>query len=93
MADMLALSTVADLEEVGITGAATVSIARFFGNLDDVENLEPDPDPKPQPQPQPLAGPESDVPEPEPEPPLELPSGPMAAFDEAAVLVRSEEVV
>ena len=88
MADTLALSTVADLEEVGITRAAAVSIAGFFGNLNDVMSveLEPDPDPEPQPQqePQPLAGPESD--EPEPEPPAELPSGPMAAFDEAAVL-------
>jgi hypothetical protein len=84
---MLALSTVADLEEVGITGAAAVSIAGFFSNLDDVENVEvaSDPDPEPQPQLQPLAGPESD--ELEPEPPAELPSGPMAAFDEAAVLV------
>jgi hypothetical protein len=68
-ADALALSTVADLEEVGITGAASVSIAGYFGNLDDEENLEPEPEP------------ESLI-----EPPVELPSGPMTAFDEAAVL-------
>jgi hypothetical protein len=88
VADALALSTVADLEEVGITGAAAVSIAGFFGNLDDVESVEPDPEPEPQPQPQPqpLSEPEPDELEPAAEPAAEPPSGPMAAFDEVAVL-------
>ena len=70
MADALALSTTVDLEDVGITGAAAVSIATFFGNLDNEENLEPEL----------FTEPEPDEPEPEP------PPGPMAAFDEAAVL-------
>ena len=43
MADALALSTTADLEDVGITGAAAVSIAGLFGNLDDEDNLEQEP--------------------------------------------------
>ena len=74
MADTLALSTVSDLEEVGITGAAAVSIAGCFGNLGDDENLEQEPAQEP------LAEPERDEPE------LEPPSGLMASFDEAAVL-------
>jgi hypothetical protein len=74
VADTLALSTVSDLEEVGITGAAAVSIAGCFGNLGDDENLEQEPAQEP------LAEPERDKPE------LEPPSGLMASFDEAAVL-------
>ena len=77
MADALALSRVADLGEVGITGPAAVAIAAFFGNLDEEENVELEALPQPLPLPAPL-------PEPEPEP--EPPSGPMAGFDEAAVL-------
>jgi hypothetical protein len=65
---------VADLEEVGITAAAAVSIAGCFGNLDDDENLEQEPAQEP------VAEPEPDEPEPEP------PPGLMASFDEAAVL-------
>jgi hypothetical protein len=38
---------VADLKEVGITGAAAVSIAGFFGNLNDVKNVEVASDPDP----------------------------------------------
>ena len=79
MADALALSRVADLGEVGITGPAAVAIAAFFGNLDEEENMELEALPQPLPLPAPLLEPE---PEPEPEPP----SGPMAGFDEAAVL-------
>ena len=40
MADALALSRVADLGEVGITGPAAVAIAAYFGNLDEEENVE-----------------------------------------------------
>ena len=79
MADALALSRVADLGEVGITGPAAVAIAAFFGNLDEEENVELEALPQPLPLPAPL-------PEPEPEPEPEPPSGPMAGFDEAAVL-------
>ena len=43
MADTLALSRVVDLGKVGITGAAAVSIAGLFGNLDDEENWEQEP--------------------------------------------------
>ena len=86
MADALALSRVADLGEVGITGPAAVAIAAFFGNLDEEENVElealPLPLSLPAPLPEPEPEPELDEPEPEPEPP----SGPMAGFDEAAVL-------
>jgi hypothetical protein len=70
---------VADLGEVGITRPAAVTIATFFGNLDEEENVELEALPQPLPLPTPL-------PEPEPEPELEPPSGPMAGFDEAAVL-------
>jgi hypothetical protein len=72
VADALALSRVADLGEVGITGPAALTIAGFFGNLDDMEEnleleleLELDPVPVPVllPQPEPEA-----EPEPEPEP-------------------------
>jgi colicin import membrane protein len=79
VADTLALSRVADLGEAGITGPAAVAIAGFFGNLDEEENVELEALPQPLPLPAPL-------PEPEPEPEPEPPSGPMAAFDEAAVL-------
>ena len=51
-ADALALSTVADLEEVGITEVAAVSIAGFFDNLDDVENVELKPEPEPELEPE-----------------------------------------
>jgi hypothetical protein len=77
VADALALSRVVDLGEVGITGPAAVAIAAFFGNLDEEENVELEALPQPLPLPAPL-------PEPEPEP--EPPSGPMAGFDEVAVL-------
>jgi hypothetical protein len=68
VADALALSTLAYLEDGGITRAAAVSIAASFGSLGDEENLEP----------KPLVEPELHEPEP--------PSGPMAGFDEEAVL-------
>ena len=48
MADTLALSTVSNLEEFGITGAAAVSIAGCFGNLGDDENLEQEPAQEPE---------------------------------------------
>ena len=76
MVDALSLSSVADLGEVGITGPAASAIAGFFGNLDEEENAELEALPQPLPLPAPL-------PEPEPQVP---PSGPMAEFDEAAVL-------
>jgi hypothetical protein len=85
VADALRLSTVADLEAVGITGPAACAIAAFFGNLDEEDNLELEPLPLPLPDPLPEAKTEPTEPEPnEPEP--EPPSGPMAGFDEAAVL-------
>jgi hypothetical protein len=74
----MALSRVVDLGEVGITGPAAVAIAAYFGNLDEEENVELEALPN---APLPLPAP---LPEPEPEP--EPPSGPMAGFDEAAVL-------
>jgi hypothetical protein len=91
VADALALSTVADLEDAGIMGPAAFTIASFFGNAD-AGSLQPVPQPD-----GPVPVPQLDEPEPEPEPqpqpqpqlPLELlepPSGPMAEFDEAAVL-------
>jgi hypothetical protein len=43
VADTLALSRAVDFGEVGITGGAAVSIARFFGNRDDEEDLEQEP--------------------------------------------------
>ena len=87
MADALALSTVADLGGVGITGPAASAIAGFFGNLDEEENmgLEALPQPLPLPLPAPLPETDPDL-EPEPEPEPEPPSGSMAEFDEAAVL-------
>jgi hypothetical protein len=84
VADALALSRVADLGEVGITGPAAVAIAAFFGNLDEEENVELEALQQPLPLPAPLPEPEPEPDEPEPEP--EPPSGPMAGFDEAAVL-------
>ena len=57
-------------------GPPAISIAAFFGNLDDEASLEAEPLPEPGPQ-----GSELEM-EPEPEPP----SGPMASFDEAVVL-------
>jgi hypothetical protein len=83
VADALALCRVVDLGEVGITGPAASAIAAFFGNLDEEENVVlalPQPLPLLLPAPSPETELELDEPEPEP------PSGPMAAFDEAAVL-------
>ena len=79
MAGALALSRVADLGDIGITGPAAVAIAAFFGNLEEEENVELEALPRPLPLP-------ASLPEPEPEPEPEPPSGPMAGFDEAAVL-------
>jgi hypothetical protein len=101
MAGALALSRAADLGEVGITGSAATAITAFFGNLDEEENVElealPQPLPLPVPVPVPvlLPQPESERDEPEqdepesdePEPEPEAPPGPMAEFDEVAVLV------
>jgi hypothetical protein len=91
-ADSLALSRVVDLGEVGITGPAAVAIAAFFGNLDEEEDVELEALPQPLPVPVPVLlprpEPERDEPGPdEPEPEPEAPPGPMAEFDEAAVLV------
>ena len=54
VADALALSRVADLGEVGITGPGAVAIAAFFGNLDEEENVELEALPQPLPLPAPL---------------------------------------
>ena len=84
MADALALSRAADLGEVGITGPAASAITAFFGNLDGEQNVELKALPQPVPElPVPVPEPERDEPKPEPE----APRGPMAEFDEAAVLV------
>jgi hypothetical protein len=92
VADALALSRAADLGEVGITGPAASAITAFFGNLDGEQNVELEALPQPVPElpvsvPVPVPQPEPDRDEPEPEPEPEAPRGPMAEFDEAAVLV------
>jgi hypothetical protein len=79
VADALALSTVADLEKVGITGAAASDIAAFFGNVR-AGRVEPETELEPD---EPVPEPDASEPQPEPEP--ETPSGPMVEFDEAAV--------
>jgi hypothetical protein len=78
VSDALALSTVADLEDIGISGPAASAIAAFFGNFDEEENLELEALPQLLALPAPLPEPEL---EPEPEPP----PGPMVGFDEVAV--------
>ena len=88
MADALSVSRVVDLPwggMVGITGPTVSAIAGFFGNLDEEENAQLEALPQPLPLPAPLPAPLPET-EPEPEPEPEPPSGPMAKFDEAAVL-------
>jgi hypothetical protein len=75
-AGALALSLVADLEEIGLPPGAALTIATHFSNADASNTLEPQ---EPQ-EPEELHAPELDEPEPE------APSGPMVEFDEAAVL-------
>jgi hypothetical protein len=68
---------VADLKEIGLPLAAANAIAGYFGKAV-ASAVEPEPE---------LLQPEADEPEPDdPEPEPEPPSGPMAEFDEAAVL-------
>ena len=73
-ADALAISQMVDLVEIGLPPDAGTTVAGYFGNSNTVESepeLEPEPERK-----------EPELEEPEPE----SPPGPMAEFDEAAVL-------
>jgi hypothetical protein len=81
---VLALCTVADLAKVGITGPAAVSIAAFFGNVEDEEHVVPLPLPSPPPPREAELEPELESNMNEPE--LEAPCGPMVEFDGSAVL-------
>ena len=81
-ADALALSEVVDLEEIGLPLAAAVTIAGYFGKVD-ARSVEPEPELELEPKPELELEPEM---EPEPELEPQPPSGPMAEFDEAAVL-------
>jgi hypothetical protein len=70
---------VADLEEIGLPLAAAAAIAGYFGKVD-ASSMEPEAE-QPEPEPE-RKEPQPQVLEPEPG----SPSGPMAEFDEAAVL-------
>jgi hypothetical protein len=76
-ADALALSEVVDLQEIGLPLAAAATIAGYFGK---VVASSAEPESKPESEPEPEAEPELEEPQPQP------PPGPMAEFDEAAVL-------